>query len=488
MSNQESNSRDVELEWLGIFLIFALGSIVAAMFFYVEAWYPIKKWIFFALNSIPEPVRNVIFFYSDTVRQFIEPMYHDLVFHAEDYAEYYIYDDVGIKKYHSMNTVTQLVFGPFLLPAIIYMITKEALRKDGLIDKPGKGQAMYSFARSQMEIWPYIKPVAPIMEKISKETSLESGWYAMATMPMSWLKKHGLLKTSKKVRRALITQRERLEFTLDRKKTYLTLMDELGRPWRGVDDLTFNEKCVLAVLAPHIYGRVKDSRLLNRLMGDYNIAETNIAKKGLKALFNKEGKAKKQMRKEIEAEVNRIIEMYRNDFERPFFDATEFDEPYDPLISSLEALDSEKEMFEKGTRMVKEILLTHGYVKTVFYALMERAWEYGVLSSGEMLWVKKVDRDLFYVLSQQGRRSCFVEPCASWSHYLAESTFGFRVISPQLIEGIRAYDFDLFKTHTNYIAHETWEDKSKWDKLVPDINKKSALPSAASANATADVI
>jgi hypothetical protein len=488
MSNQDSNSRDVELEWLGLFLIFSLGCIVAAIFFYMEAWYPVKKWIFYALYQIPEPVRNVIFFYSDTVKQFIEPMYHDLIFHANDYAEYYVYDDVGLRKYHKMNTVMQLAFAPYLLPLIIYLIAKEALRKDGLIDKPGKAHAMYSYARSQMDIWPYIKPVAPIMEKISKEASLESGWYAMASMPMSWLKKNGLLKKSKKVRRALITERERLEFTLDRKKTYLKLMEELGRPWRGIDDLDFNERCVLAVLTPHIYGRVKDSRLLNRLMGDYNIAETSIAKKGMKAIFNKEAREKKKLRKEIEAEVDRIINMYKADFERPFFDASEFDDPYDPLISSLEALDSEKEMFDKGSRMIRETLLTHGYVKTVFYSLMERAWEYGVLSSGEMIWVKKVDRDLFYILSQQGRTSCFVEPCASWAHYLAESTFGFRVISPQLIEGIRAYDFDLFKTHTNYISHETWEDKSKWDKLVPDINNKSALPNAASANATADVI
>lgn len=234
---------------------------------------------FYALSHIPEPVRNVLFFYSDTVKQFIEPMYHDLIFHANDYAEYYVNDDVGVRKYHKMNTVMQLAFAPYLLPLIVYLLIKEALRKDGMIDKPGKANAMYSYARSQMEIWPYIKPVAPIMEKISKEASLESGWYAMASMPMSWLKKNELLKTSKKVRRALITERERLEFTLDRKKTYLKLMEELGRPWRGIDDLNFNERCVLAVLTPHIYGRVKDSRLLNRLMGDYNIAETSIAKK-----------------------------------------------------------------------------------------------------------------------------------------------------------------------------------------------------------------
>ena len=46
---------------------------------------------------------------------------------------------------------------------------------------------------------------------------------------------------------------------------------------------------------------------------------------------------------------------------------------------------------------------------------------------------------------------------------------------PSVHEGIRGIDYWLWKTHDNYSALEQWEDPTKWDKLVPNLNKKGAV-------------
>ena len=149
-----------------------------------------------------------------------------------------------------------------------------------------------------------------------------------------------------------------------------------------------------------------------------------------------------------------------------------------PIASSFEELDSELDMFEKGKELVRSTLLTHAYVKTIMFSLMDKTWTYGVLSSAELLWIKKIDRDLWYVVSQQGRTSSFVEVVGCWSHYLAESTYGFRTLMPQVNEGFRGLDYELYTTHDTYLPHESWDNSAKWDKLVPSFggsNKSSGL-------------
>jgi hypothetical protein len=186
--------------------------------------------------------------------------------------------------------------------------------------------------------------------------------------------------------------------------------------------------------------------------------------------------------------VDVILGRYSDAFKTPHFCEKEFEDAFDPVASSFEELDAENDMLHKGDLLVRDVLLTHAYVKTVFLALIQRSWVYGVLSSAELLWAKTVDRELFYVLSQQGRFSAFVEVSGAWSHYLAESTYGFKVLPPQLSQGVRAFDFDLWQTHSNYAPHEEWEDVGRYDKLVPDSKMGAGLQQVGPKARTADLI
>jgi hypothetical protein len=478
MAQVDNNEREEQMEFVVLYVCVVIGVFVAIYIYYIDIWFYTQKAFFTAFAFLPDIVNKVLFFWHQDAAEFIPGMAADLNFHVKDYVEYYKFDEVGQRKLDAINRVGRFMVIPYLSLPIVWFFLKEWRRKESKILGMGKPHAMYAYAFSQKEIWPFIKPVAAIMERISREPDLDSGWYAMSKLPMMWMKERGLFnEMTKKKRRELFTVSQRREFTLNKPKAFLALVENLGPVWKGIENLTFEQKCVLAILIPHIYGKIKVSRLLNRKICCLHEAKTKLSKY-----------ERKELLKTITSEVDSILLSHKDCFEIPYFVDTEFDEPYDPILSSFEGIDSEKDMFDKGRDLIKGALLRHSYVKTMFFSLIERCWTYGVLSSSELLWVKSVDRDLFYVLSQQGRTSAFVEVCGAWSHYLAESTYGFKILAPQVSEGLRGLDFDLFKTHSNYIAHERWIDNSKWDKLVPDVNNKGGLPKPQSSSNTSAVV
>lgn len=92
----------------------------------------------------------------------------------------------------------------------------------------------------------------------------------------------------------------------------------------------------------------------------------------------------------------------------------------------------------------------HYYEKCVFSALLEEARKTGVLATAEFIWLKKVDRDLWYMLSQTGRTASFCEISGAWAHYLTEKKVGRKIATPMVHKAIDAADKYLFETHDNY--------------------------------------
>lgn len=472
-----ADSRSIEakrqegMETLVIGGIAVLVIAFAFQYYSPYIWYYSMRYFYLGMSFVPDLILKFLFLWKPDVTEMVPAMSSDLAYHSKDFLAYYTETSKGNAKRIAISNYGLWLMSPYLIVTMLFMLIKEFRRPLGAIKRPsekGGGSALYRYAKSQADIWPYIKPVVNIMGDMVKEVSLEKGWYALSALPYGWMKDKNLFNEVKnKKRRKLLTVRERQEFTLDRERAYLALKENLGPLWKGLDDLDFNYRCLLAVIIPHIFGKVKMSRLINRKICNYHESEKSKADLAIESA----------LREEIEKEVNHIIDMHKSAFELPYFDESKFDDPYDPLLSSFEELDSEKDMFDKGEKLIQDTLLTHAYVKTVMLGLIQRSWTYGVLASAELLWVKKVDRDLWYVVTQQGRTSAFIEVSGAWSHYLAEDSYGFRTIIPQVGEGINAFDFDLWSTHANYIPLQTWDDTSKWDKLVPDsVGKGTAIP------------
>ena len=81
---------------------------------------------------------------------------------------------------------------------------------------------------------------------------------------------------------------------------------------------------------------------------------------------------------------------------------------------------------------VMEILSQHSYVMTVFSQLITQARTTGIVSASSFLWLKPIDRKLWYVLNNVGRKAVYVETGAVTAHWLAEIKLGYALKKPMV--------------------------------------------------------
>jgi intracellular multiplication protein IcmP len=89
---------------------------------------------------------------------------------------------------------------------------------------------------------------------------------------------------------------------------------------------------------------------------------------------------------------------------------------------------------------VQDIVSKHAYVLTVLPSLLVGARDDGVVPSSEFLWLKIVDRRLWYILNSVGRQTPFVEVGGPFAHWLAEQEMGRRSLVPMIDEAIKALE------------------------------------------------
>jgi hypothetical protein len=71
-------------------------------------------------------------------------------------------------------------------------------------------------------------------------------------------------------------------------------------------------------------------------------------------------------------------------------------------------------------------------------ALLTRARKKGVLASSQFLWLRPLDRPLWYALNQCGGRAAWAEGFAAWAQYAAEKKAGKALSEPHLSQAVTA--------------------------------------------------
>lgn len=94
----------------------------------------------------------------------------------------------------------------------------------------------------------------------------------------------------------------------------------------------------------------------------------------------------------------------------------------------------------QNTEEVQEIVGKHAYLLTVLASLIEGARQDGVVPSAEFLWLKTVDRRLWYMLNSIGRQTPFSEVAGPFAHWKAERAMGRRSLVPMIDEAIKALE------------------------------------------------
>lgn len=89
---------------------------------------------------------------------------------------------------------------------------------------------------------------------------------------------------------------------------------------------------------------------------------------------------------------------------------------------------------------VQEVVDKHAYLLTVMASLLAASRDDGVVPSAEFLWLKPIDRRLWYMLNCVGRQTPFAEVGGPFAHWRAEQAMKKRSLVPMVDEAIKALE------------------------------------------------
>lgn len=245
-----------------------------------------------------------------------------------------------------------------------------------------RNYSMKELVELEKENWPQINPVAKL-DLVN--TDIDKGPWAMAMTPMQFCKRHRLLEIHKKQPKEGMSYKERnvLEVTLKRGLANKIFALQLGPLWSGI----FN-------VPPHI-------RALFVVFAARHLNETQIAL-DLLTQFNISSATKLNF-----SGIDELAKKYTEN------------------------------------KQIKKIMDSHAYMLTVMASMLNAARDDGVQASADFLWLKPVDRRLWYMLNNVGRQTAFVEVAGPFSHWVAEKEIGRAILIPMVEQATNALEITL---------------------------------------------
>lgn len=281
-------------------------------------------------------------------------------------------------KWDQLVQLTESVGDYIRYPVIVILVVLAIfLYKSNITLKFRKAHDMKSLRAQEQFNWPAIMPVVK-QDIVSEDVS--KGPWAMALSPMEFARKYHLLRKDDAL---LDNPMPGMEFTAgirrgDAKRVF-TL--QLGPYWEGFERCSPQAYALAAVFIARINrDRAAATMILERL--DKTCAQG-----------------------------------------KPDFSVAR------PILKK----------YEKS-EIVQEIINNHAYMLAVIASLLVNARKDGVVPSAEFLWLKPLDRRLWYMLNSVGRQTPFVEVAGPFAHWGAEKALGRRSLVPMIDEAIRALE------------------------------------------------
>lgn len=230
----------------------------------------------------------------------------------------------------------------------------------------------------ECENWPQINPTVKL-DLIDKDID-EGPWRMMAT-PVQFGKQHDLLEVKGQLRTTLIKVKEYPELIVDKTKATQVFAMQLGPLWKGTDKLPIHRAALFGIFAARMdHNRKPTDVLLEQISRSAKSGKLNF--KGARALAKK----------------------------------------------------------YKHNKIVQRVELQHAFEFTVLATMLSLARTDGVLATADFLWLKPLDRPLWYVLNTVGRQTPPVEIAGIHAHWLAELELSRRLYVPMVQQAVEAYD------------------------------------------------
>jgi hypothetical protein len=396
--------------------------------YYFQFWYITKQYFFYALSLIPKDISHYLFLYADIphyLSTFIDNIHikkydigNSIIIVNEYFGNKTIEDIQENQSFITyVDRVYTLVISPFII-YIVYLLTKK-------INNKKRFDTVYnikSLAEQESEIWTQIKPIVYEQDKMTSSKSLDSGWFAMSEKPQEYFKRNNLLNYTKNTDKSS-SDFKMLNFTLNYNKAYQYFSNELGAPFKDFNSLSIEKKCVLAIIVAKLTSQPEKSKYFNDSLATAYSSHKDKEHEKINLKY------RQIIHKEVEDYISSSFGLIKTKRHFFFF---------------------KKTVIDKRIEIVNELVSKHFYEKTLIARLLEASRKKGVLATCEFLWLKKENRDLWYMLSQTGRIASFCECAGSWSHYLYEKTTDQKIRQPKVKAAIDSADHHLKKLYKNY--------------------------------------
>lgn len=229
------------------------------------------------------------------------------------------------------------------------------------------------------KLWPQTKPG---LELDLIKQDIEQGSWAMALNPMEFAKRYRLLRENvpEKVEGQLKRESVVTVSLIQSRATRIFTM-QLGKEWKGVEKLPPHSKALYAAFAAKAARDSKASyEFLKGIADTWKNGEVNFSG------------------------TNELLDKYQHN-------------PH-----------------------VAEITSKHAYEYTVLASLLQLARTDGVLPTSDFLWLKPMDRRLWFILNAVGRQTSSVEAAGIFAHWLAEKELGRKIRTPMVDQASVALD------------------------------------------------
>ena len=256
---------------------------------------------------------------------------------------------------------------------------------------------MESLLKNNAESFPCLRPIVGRGKYLLSPESYDAGNWQIARSPVQFALEHSLLLDEKgnpyTPEQALNNGLASTDLPaygnahFDEKKAVDVLQEQLGAPFKGFEALTPGRKALACAFLAYAGGNKKECvEILDAVSASYT---------------------------EKTAPVCPVLEQ-------------------DAFQKRLAKVCKKHEIFLNTPLLVRH----KAFELPWFMALLTRARQKGVLASSQFLWLRPLDRPLWYSLNQCGGRAAWAEGFASWAHYAAEEKAGKSQPEPRMAQAV----------------------------------------------------
>jgi intracellular multiplication protein IcmP len=287
----------------------------------------------------------------------------------------------SLVDWHSLVEITSQVgaYIRYVYGLIIAVLAFFLYQKD-ITNKFCKVYSMKTLRSQEQENWPSI---APVVKQDLINTSIDEGPWAMALSPMEFARKYHLLKKNDLLLDSN-TPGQEMTASLKKADAKRVFTMQLGPIWEGF------QHC-----QPHVLA--------------------------LAAIFMARINRDKDAANKISAELSKSFASGKINYNVAF-----------PTLEKY-----------KNSELVQEVTQRHAYVYTMMASLLAAARDDGVVPSSEFLWLKPIDRRLWYVMNCVGRQTPFAEISGAFAHWKAEKVMQRPSLTPMIDEAVKALEIAI---------------------------------------------